>query len=177
MHDDRPQTGDPFTVLRRDHARVLDRLAALEARVLGGIPFEEDSLRSLVALLERQFLTHMAAEEQVLYPAMRAAFPEARGTLEPLRADHAELRQLLAALAALLSRPRDRGRDEQVGVLARDLSDLLRLHIRREESVVLDVAPRVLSAAQVEAMATTLDTWRDGDPETPAHRAIERKKP
>jgi hemerythrin-like domain-containing protein len=141
---------------------VLERLAALDAGVLGGSrpKIDEAPLRDLAAHLERQFATHMAAEERVLFPALRAAFPEGRGTLEPLMADHAELRQMLVALFGLLDRSPDAARDEQLVVLARDLSDLLRLHIRKEESVVLDVAERVLSRAELDAMAAGLESFR-----------------
>ena len=151
---------DPFLAFRRDHARVLDVIASLETAVLGGGPFDERPLRELVVLLERQFATHMAAEDAVLYPALRTAFPEVGGTIDPLLADHAELRATLAALAELLSLSPGRARDEQLLVLARDFTDLLRLHIRKEESLVLDVASRVLSRAEIAAMASGLDAFR-----------------
>jgi hemerythrin-like domain-containing protein len=162
-HD--PIPDDPFLAFRRDHARVLERLERLDREVLGGPgQVDEEPLRELVAHLERQFATHMTAEDRVLYPALRAAFPEARGTLDPLLADHAELRQMLAALGTLLGREGSGQRDEQIAVLARDLSDLLRLHIRHEESLVLDVAARVLSRTELEAMAVGLDAWRNDSP-------------
>jgi len=157
-----PDSGDHFEALRGDHARVLERLAALDAGLLGGSrPMDEAPLRALASHLERQFATHMAAEEQILFPALRAAFPEGRGTLEPLMADHAEMRQMLVALCGLLDRSPGAARDEQLVVLARDLSDLLRLHIRKEESVVLDVAERVLSRAELDAMAAGLESFRN----------------
>lgn len=173
MNDAPRPSGDPFVAFREDHARVLERLASLEADVLaGGGPLNDAPLRELVAHLERQFATHMAAEDRVLFPALRAAFPEARGTIEPLVEDHAELRQMLSGLTGLLARSQDRARDEQLLVLARDLADLLRLHIRREESVVLDVASRVLSGAEIAAMAAGLETFRsaDHDPRPPHGR-------
>jgi hemerythrin-like domain-containing protein len=153
---------DPFLAFRRDHSRVLERLEALDRGVLRATgPLDDAPLRDLVAHLERQFGTHMAAEDHVLYPALRAAFPPARSTLEPLLADHAELRQMLIALAALLREAPSSGREERLVVQARDLSDLLRLHIRREESIVLAVASRVLSRVEIAAMATGLDTYRN----------------
>lgn len=169
MDDLRGTSSDPFLAFRHDHAAVLERLERLErgAAASAGAA-AEGALRELVAYLERQFATHMAAEDHVLYPALRAAFPEARGTLEPLLADHAELRHLRAALARLLEGERTAARDEQVAVLARDLADLLRLHIRREESVVLDVAARVLDHDELSAMAIGLATWRNTHPETRA---------
>lgn len=155
------RSDDPFLAFRRDHARVLDALSTLESHVLGGGgPLDERPLRDLVALLERQFATHMAAEDAVLYPALRAAFPAAGGTLEPLAADHAELRAMLAGLGGMLALPAGGFRDEQLAVLARDFTDLLRLHIRKEESLVLDVASRVLSRDEIAAMADGLDAFR-----------------
>lgn len=164
MATDRPGSADPFLTFRRDHALVLERLDGLERVLSRAGVLEESPIRDLVAHLERQFATHMAAEDHVLYPGLRAAFPEAKGTVDPLQADHAELRQMLADLARLLERQRDEWRDEQIAVLARDLSDLLRLHIRHEESVVLDVAARVLSRSELEAMAIGLDAWRNSSP-------------
>lgn len=164
---------DPFETLRTDHRGVLDRVARLEADLAAGpVSFDEAPLRALVAHLQRQFSTHMAAEDSVLYPALRRAFPEVGGTIDPLLADHAELRAMLAALDRLLARPRDRARDEQLIVLARDLSDLLRLHIHREESIVLDVASRVLSRAEIATMAIGLDAYTRGtrDPRAPDGR-------
>lgn len=169
MSDARAASPDPFLAFRHDHAAVLARLERLEREAVadGGRP-AEGALRELVEYLERQFGTHMAAEDRVLYPALRTAFPEARGTLEPLLADHAELRQMRAALARLLDGQAAPARDEQVAVLARDLADLLRLHIRREESVVLDVAARVLNHDELSAMAVGLAAWRNAHPETRA---------
>ena len=164
---------DPFLAFRRDHARVLGSLDALEASALvGGGPLDERPLRELVALLERQFATHMAAEDAVLYPALRTAFPEVGGTIDPLLADHAELRATLAALGELLALSPGRARDEQLVVLARDFTDLLRLHIRKEESLVLDVASRVLSHAEIAAMADGLVAFRrePDDPRAPRGR-------
>lgn len=58
---------------------------------------DDRALRDQLTEIERQFGTHMTAEDDALVPAMDAAFPEARGTLAPLRAEHAELRVLTAA--------------------------------------------------------------------------------
>lgn len=163
---------DPFLAFRSDHARVLGALEALEVWALpGGGPLDEQPLRELVALLERQFATHMAAEDAVLYPALRTAFPEVGGTIDPLLADHAELRATLAALGGLLALAQDRARDEQLMVLSRDFTDLLRLHIRKEESLVLDVASRVLSHAEIAAMAEGLAAFRRESDDLHAPRA------
>ena len=153
-HSNPTPVRDPFASFRADHARVLARMTELERTVLSspGEQLDEVPLHDLVAHLGHQFPTHMAAEDAELFPALTLAFPEVRGALAPLRADHIELRGMLVALVALLPQRRTAARDEQLRVLTRDLVDLLRLHIHKEEAVVFDLAARVLRADEVEAL-------------------------
>ena len=140
---------DPFGRFRLDHVQVLALVGALEQDSLAGDGLPEDAnLRAAVAALRRQFGTHMAAEDAVLYPAVLAAFPAGRAVLQALRADHVELRLMLATIDGWLERPGSEARSEQLQVVLRDLIDLLRLHIQREESAVFDVASRVLTAQE-----------------------------
>ena len=163
--------GDPFGSFRADHGRLLARLDDLERRALSGASApDEPALRELIAVLERQFATHMAAEDAVLFPALDDAFPVLQATLEPLREDHLELRLMLATLAEQLSRPASPPRAEQLVVLARDLTDLLRLHVHREETAVFDVAQRALTpeetTALVDRLAPYFKSLHPGTPES-----------
>ncbi|HET9941540.1 MAG TPA: hemerythrin domain-containing protein, partial [Candidatus Eisenbacteria bacterium] len=110
----------------------------------------------LTALLARQFGSHMAAEDEVLYPALMNALPETRSSIEPLSADHGALRMMLADLEETLGLPGE-ARDEQMTVQIRDLVDLLRIHIRKEEALVIGVAERVLQPAEVEALSVRMN--------------------
>lgn len=153
------RAASPFAGFRADHARVLGQLDAIEREVFGARGLRAGAaakLVPLVALLDRQFASHMTAEDAVLYPWLAQALPESRLTIEALGADHAELRSLLAGLAAEIRRPAGRARDEQVGVQLRDLVDLLRLHIHREETAVFEVADRILRAAESRELARRL---------------------
>lgn len=107
---------------------------------------DERPFRVLTRYLSGAFTLQLAAEDGVLYPALMRELPELALTLEPLRADHAELRDMTHSLVALLALPRDERRDEQLGVLGRDVVDLLRLHLEKEERLVLDWSERVLAA-------------------------------
>ena len=78
----------------------------------------------VLGMLEVQFQTHMAAEDQVLYPAI-ADHPASAASLEPLHDDHAELRQMLARLQATLREEPTAEQDEQIAVQIHDLADLL----------------------------------------------------
>jgi len=123
-----------FERMREDHRRVLDEVAAMEQAVAGGAD-SVPAVRGLVALLGRQFGSHMAAEDEVLYPALMNALPETRASIEPLCADHGALRMMLSDLEETLSLPGDDR--EQMTVQVRDLVDLLRIHIRKEEALVI----------------------------------------
>lgn len=132
--------------LRSDHARVLRDLDLVDGALRTGPRAEAApaALRRVLARLARQFDTHMAAEDERLYPAFAAVLPEASAGLETLRTEHAELRALLARMSAALRLPPDSRRDEAIRVLWSDFSELLRIHIRKEESVVFHVAERVV---------------------------------
>lgn len=162
-----------FEQMREDHRRVLERVSALETGVLGPGTFRaraaarrrDEELRDVVALLKRQFATHMAAEEEVLFPALSGSLPHAQATLGPLHAEHVELRAMLQRLDATLRRSPGPSRDEQIAVEVRDIVDLLRIHIRKEESVVLSVAERVLTPQEIESLER-LVLQRLHEPET-----------
>ncbi len=160
-HTDPTPPRDPFADFRADHARVLLRLEQVEQCVLRSPARELDQrpLEQLVEHLGRQFTTHMAAEDQVLFPALALALPEVVGTLAPLRADHIELRGMLDSMTRLLAGEWTGPRDEQLRVLTRDLVDLLRLHVRKEESVVFELASRVLSPDELAALGHRLTPY------------------
>lgn len=146
---------NPFARFRREHRSVLGRLDRLESAVLTRRPTRasEALLREAVAHFEDQFGTHMAAEDAVLFPAVGANLPEARETLAPLANEHVALRSMLATLQQTLERPHGRARDEQLVVQTRDLVDLLRIHIEKEEAVVFALAERVLRPRDLRELA------------------------
>ena len=155
-----PSTG--FQRLREDHRRVLDKIEVLEtvAAAVPRVPARDwpgRDVLEVLAMLAIQFRTHMAAEEEVLYPALAEALPATRSSLEPLEADHASLRMMLSDLELCLREPASRSRNETIAVQLRDLTDLLRIHIRKEEVVVFAVAERVLSPMEIKTLADRVD--------------------
>lgn len=162
--------GNVFDRMRNDHARVLQELATLE-RTLAGLEAVGGmnqgvgkAMRAAVRLLEREFVTHMAAEDEVMFPALARTLPHAAGQFEQLGAEHEELRSMLGSFGRLLGRPGDRERDEQVVVQFRDLLDLLRIHIRKEESAVFRVAERVIKPPMLQAIADRMNSGADKPP-------------
>lgn len=157
-----------FERMREDHRNVLERIKVLDAAA-AAIPkgpagdWPDPEARAVLALLRRQFQTHMAAEDEILYPALAEALPVARPSMEPLIADHGALRMMLADLEQELQEPASDARNEQIGVQLRDLTDLLRIHIRKEEAVVFTIAERALSPVEVEALAARIDRGAAGN--------------
>lgn len=139
-----------FRRLRSDHEQVLDGIAALERLLTAPdeLTRSDRLVRDEVAFLTRQFSTHMQAEDDVLFPALIEALPEAQPALAPLQAEHEELRGMLAGLTATLQATPGAVRDEQLTVQLRDFVDLLRIHIRKEEAVVLRMAETVLPSPE-----------------------------
>jgi hemerythrin-like domain-containing protein len=151
-----------FERMREDHRRVLDEIAVLDAAASTGgsrhrgREWPGKAVENVLATLAHQFETHMAAEDEVLFPALGEALPQSKPSIEPLSADHATLRTMLATVEQTLKEPAAPERNEQLAVQLRDLVDLLRIHIRKEEAVVISVAERVLRPQEVEALAARM---------------------
>lgn len=150
----------PFAGFRSDHLRVLGHLDLLESDVLDDRAFGSKAaatLRPIVAILGRQFATHMTAEDALLYPWLAETLPESRVSIAELSDDHVELRSLLSGIATAMTQPLARRRNEQIRVQLRDFVDLLRLHIRREETAVFEVADRILRPVEARELLQRLD--------------------
>jgi len=147
--------------MKGDHERVLSEIAALE-KALGSresvSPEVLAEIPRLLELLERQFRTHMVAEDEILYPALIRVLPAAAGSVEPLHGEHAELRLMLERLRASFAEPASESRDEEVAVQVHDLADLLRIHLRKEESLVFGVAARLLGEDVIAAVLARMTT-------------------
>lgn len=157
-----------FERMRQDHRRVLAELdefvgAADEAQ--GRLPI--DRLRALVGVLEAQFASHMEFEDRALFPTLGSEVTEIRSALTALQTEHRELRAMLNDLAARIAAPSDPARDEQIAVQAHDLVDLLRIHVRKEESLVFQLAERVLPDELLDRLQSQY-LISHGGPESPA---------
>jgi hemerythrin-like domain-containing protein len=162
---------DIFERLRADHQHVLEQIDALERAQWEVAKVRSGETGALLRLLEEQFATHIVAEETLLYPALERALADGGEGLAPLVAEHEELRSLLALLASA-GLAANRSEQEQTGIRLRDLIDLLRIHIRKEEAAVFRVAERVLSAQDIEALTRRMLS----SPHPPAVRSGTRKQ-
>jgi hemerythrin-like domain-containing protein len=144
-----------FARMRADHLRLLSALEALESEPDDLV--RERALLELMRMLQRQFDTHMRAEEEVLFPALVQGLPLVEGILVPLRSQHRGLRALLAVLRRTLKQPASSGREEQIASGLRELGELLRTHVHHEEALVFGVAERVMPEPALLHVAELLE--------------------
>jgi hemerythrin-like domain-containing protein len=151
-----------FQRLRADHAAVLAEIADTEqvlyAARAGASPSADlpaDALqrvREFASHLARDFVTHLPAEDEVLYPALAERLPNGRALIAPLHDEHDDLRTMLKALQLLLAAPAGPARDEQIVIQVHDLADMIRIHIRKEEALVFAVAEHTLGPRDLAAL-------------------------
>lgn len=163
MKTEPPRTSDdldPFARLHNTHTRIEERLAELSGAAAdlgdGGKRYAaQQTVRDVVGFLARAGRKHVDDEEQTLFPRLRA-----EASLQPLlvalEAEHGAHNALEQALRSLVDGWGDEGPDaageRQVVVLARQLSDVYRAHIKREEDELFPAARAVLAPQVLAAM-------------------------
>lgn len=164
----------PFLgALKAEHAAFMAALNAFEEAILAvrtsGYTREADAgLRHFFELFDREFTPHSRREEAILFPLLHARLiadgEHGAGTvpataIDVMEDEHAKAMQLAAValnflgLALRLPDPVSR-----VMVLdaaleqGKNLVELLRLHVFREDNVVFPLAHRLISSAEFDAM-------------------------
>ncbi len=127
-------------LLGRQHEEVLLRLQEVEARF--SACGANGAVREFTAYLENDVARHFQLEEQALFPVLARHPGLARGPLAVMDAEHSTFREGLHRLRAALDAD-DIGNQQRY---ARDLIDLLREHIAKEDGVLFPTAARMLSA-------------------------------
>ena len=93
---------------------------------------------------------HHGKEEQFLFPAMEAAgVPNEGGPIGVLLAEHAQGRQLIREMEESIAPDVDR---TKLARAAGQYAVLLRVHIRKENTVLFPMAEQVLTEAQLEKL-------------------------
>jgi hypothetical protein len=115
---------DVIELLTRDH-RVLQGL-------LGQLDAENDStqLNILFVRIVHELAAHEAAEQEVVFPALRCAFPDKARELHHRLGEHEEINELLAEMRVLT--PYDPGFEKRAGALCLELE----AHFETEEEDV-----------------------------------------
>lgn len=125
--------------LSRDHHHALVLARRAERASVDGDDDEVASMwEAVAAAFDADIGPHFEVEEQHLLPPLEAA--EEEELVRHIRSDHQRLRELLAQTG------NDRER-------LREFGQLLRVHVRFEESELFPAAEKVLGAAELAAVA------------------------
>jgi len=95
-----------------------------------------------------QLVLHFRAEEEVLFPQMRALVPESESIIEQLIRDHQQFRAAMPQLESEVG----------LGKLVFDLGDLLERHIRKEERELFPLFEQYVGETAAEAVGAEIKT-------------------
>jgi len=145
--------------LRRDHAHlaaILDSVDELLLRRATGLAAGRaagtfaGSAHGRALEFAARLGAHLAteAEFEVAIAARSDDDATTRSVLSSVRGEHLELRSMLGALVHTLDAPSGARRDEGAAVQLRDLVDLVRIHLRKEDVLLLAATSAAASPAQ-----------------------------
>lgn len=126
---------DALALLLRDHQRV--RLLFGELDSLRDIEDEDERKAELVDDICYELTVHSMLEEEIVYPALRAAMshdPMLDEMLDEAEQDHAGTRELISQLEVMY--PGDEHFEATIAVLAEEVGH----HVAMEESEMFDAA-------------------------------------
>ena len=140
------------TPLFKHHKHCDDLFADTEAACAGN---DWTAGARAFAQLNDQLETHFSSEEEILFPAFEAATGMTSGPTEVMRAEHRQMRDLLAQMqGAVASRDGD-----TFGGAAETLLILMQQHNMKEENILYPMCDSALAASQVgDALAQRLKT-------------------
>ncbi|MDQ4005096.1 MAG: hemerythrin domain-containing protein [Actinomycetota bacterium] len=146
---------DAITLLKEDHRTVDSLFRRYESGLQG-----EDK-RQVVEEIIRELSIHAAIEEQVLYPAMRRAFPKGEDMAEEGIEEHAEVKETLSDLDGM--DPSDPGFDPKVRSLIGDV----RHHVEEEEEEMFPKLAGAMSSERLDEMGSALESAKGLAPTRP----------
>ena len=158
---------------RDEHVPFMEELNAFEAAILSiqknGYTKESDAkLRHFFHFFDQEFTPHSRREEATLFPLLHerliAAGEHGKGSnvstaIDLMQDEHAKAMQLAAVVVNFLGLV-FRLPDERSGMIVLDaaleqgknLVELLRLHVFREDNVIFSLAHRLISTAEFDQM-------------------------
>jgi hemerythrin-like domain-containing protein len=146
---------DPLAVIEEDHALQLELCDLLECLADGLPDFNRAIAHSAAAILREGLRPHQRLEEDMLFPLLRRRAPEAwslHAIMQQLEAEHATDDGLAHELADELQLLAETGllrNAEMLGYMLRGFFEQQRRHIEWENRVLLPLARRTLTKADL----------------------------
>ncbi len=146
-------TNDPLRRFEAEHQEALGELKRLEAAILaleagGAATPHLDVVREVHAILTTTVREHNENEESALFPLLEGLAPS-----ELFEEEHRTLRSLELALGRALD---GAAPEQRVIAPAREIVELLRGHISREDEVLFPMARALLGAEGLALVARRL---------------------
>ena len=125
--------------MRTDHRHCDESFSALENIVQGG---DAEAIGQALEVFKKDFLTHFAMEEEVMFPEIEAKTGMTMGPTQVMRMEHEQMRHLIVRMEDALSR----GDTEQFLGLSETFMILVQQHNMKEEQILYTMADHVLMA-------------------------------
>ncbi len=165
-----PSLDEPLDMLHACHERIEAQLRTLE-RLIDYLPDHgvDDQVRSAIANVLRYFdqaaPNHHEDEERDLFPRLLANAPgdeaaSVKSLIDTLLADHQTMAKALAVVRTNLIGLSTAQRPSIDAAAIRHLADCYRRHIAREESSLLPLAKRLLTAEDVVRLSLAMTERR-----------------
>jgi iron-sulfur cluster repair protein YtfE (RIC family) len=137
--------------LSQDHHQGLALALRCRKQALGQLkPMGAAGLRErtneYLEFYQANLVAHFRAEEEVLFPLLRASLPDSAAMLDELIREHEQLRQAASQMAA----------GSGLAKLIFDLGDLLERHIRKEERELFPLFEANIDSTKAESIGVEL---------------------
>lgn len=141
---------DAISLLKADHKKVKELFAKVEALS----DKAHASRGKLFAQIDRELSAHSEAEEKIFYPVLKEKskrYSEPNDEVLEAYEEHANVKGMLAKLEAL-----DPG-DETYNAKLQVLSELVKHHVKEEETEMFKQARQLLDKAELEDLGKQIE--------------------
>jgi hemerythrin-like domain-containing protein len=144
----------PTDILKEEHQAVLTKLTILEEAIhnLDSRAKVSPSLEELTSFFSTAFWVHFDKEEHALFPEFDGVMPRGMGPLAAMIEEHEVIRKTQGILHQAISTNLDGNDDVETGGSITSNGDhfigFLRDHIRKEDSLLVQMAETYLSPSQ-----------------------------
>ena len=145
---------DAITLLKADHKKVEKLFKEVEA--LGDTAHQ--SRAKLFKTIDRELSLHAEVEETIFYPALKAKTKrdtEPRDEVLEAYEEHANVKSMLEKLEDL------EPSDETYNAKLQVLSELVKHHVKEEETEMFKQARALLSEAELTALGKQIETAKE----------------
>lgn len=154
-----PDFSDPLGLLRACHERVFQHCDTLDnlAAHIGDKGIDLDA-REAAAQVHKYFSVagkhHHEDEEQDLFPRLARQDPGLTNLIHQLNQEHEKLDELWAQIEPQLAHPATIKDSNVFLELAQQFTDAYRMHVRKENDELLDMAQSILDSDELQQIGT-----------------------